>query len=280
MPIDLDEIRKGRRREWDALRDPEERREELREEREKEIQARGQKSWMRRRDEERAEQSSQDEADWKRSKRRVLLLSAAFVFLILSSYGWNYAVYRYQESARATQLKQLTSLMNSDILYSNQSTPLDTWASWRSGYLKQNPDVLHKVFSSDQLKRMGGTAMPAEWKRKLGDKFKKGTEERNILLAREFENPTILYYPKWGKRDGALCVLKDVVLFPKEYGGNAVEYVVVIVWESKTKSWKVEEIRTADTWRENWTHKNHISKTRNSDQLRREERAVQSQFEQ
>lgn len=279
MPIDLDEIRKGRRRDWEKLQDPEERREKLREEREKEIQKSKQKSWMRVRDDERKTEATEDEIAWKRSKRRVIILISTFVgFLVLSS-AWNFAVYKYEESARLKKSQELKKVVDSGILYSNFDTPLDTWASWRSSYLQQNAKVLQSTYSKDFMKRTAFSQSPNEWIRKQSDLFRRGQDERNILLAKGFDTPQFRYYPSWGKRDGSLSVLQDTVDFPKNYGGNSIEYVLVMVWDSKKKEWKIEEIRPSDAWRDSWTTKNQISRTQNPDQLRREEEVVKRKQE-
>ncbi len=271
MPINLDEIRKGRRRNWESLKDPEERREKLREEREKELQKSKQKSWMRVRDEERRNKESENEAAWKQSKRRVIFLISTFVGFLLLSSVWNFAVNKYQESARIQQKKDLRIAVDSGVLFSNFETPLDAWASWRSAYMQQNAKVLQESYSKDYLKRTAFGTSANEWIRKQTDRFKKGTDERTTIIAKGFSDPVFRYYPNWGQREGTLCVLQDSIEFPENYGGSTVEFVLALVYEAKSDSWKVEELRTSDAWRDSWTNKNHISRTQNPDQLRREE---------
>lgn len=279
MPINLDEIRKGRRRDWEKLQNPEERREKQREEREKILQRSKQKSWMRKRDEDRRNLSEEEEIKWQRSKKRSIILAGSFIGFLLLSSLWNFAVYRYQESARLEHRNKLQALVDSGVLYENFTSPLDTWASWRSAYLKKNSETLYNSYSKDYMKRTAGGTSPTEWKRKQTDRFKSDLEDRNLIIAQGFDEPKIRYYPKWGQRNGALCVLQETIEFPANYGGTKLDYVLVLVWDSSLSQWKVEELRNAEAWRDNWTTKSQISRTQNPEQLKREEELIRRKNE-
>jgi len=271
MPIDIDEIRKGRRRDWDKLQDPEVVRERKRQERENDPEYQKKKSWLKRRDDDLKKAAEADQIEFQKVKKRVIWMFAGFFALLIFTSLSNYIIAYFASQSREDKVFELTSLVNKNIAYENYETPIDAWATWRSAWMRKDGLAVAKTYSKEHLQRVQGKLSDKAYGNKLTNEIEKGHQTRNIWVAEKFENPEIVNYPIFGLRDGTLAIFKKEMERDPSAGEGMITYVLAIAYVEDDDEWRIEDLRIEGAWRDSWTHRNKIHRSRNPDQIRKDE---------
>lgn len=267
MPIDLDEIRKGRRRDWDKLQDPEVRRQREREKKKADPEYKKKRSKFQRRDDALEEKEVKDLEEWRKTKKRVGIIIGAFVMVLMVSWGSNILMAYIQSKGRADKIVELNRVVEQGIAYKSFDNPVEAWASWRSAWREKDAEAIFTAYSPFVMDKIQGDTATGTYIRQYQSRIDRGTEARDQYIASKFDNPEIVHYPVFNLREGSLAVFKHEIRMPPEFGGKTEVYYLVMSWDKENELWKIEDVRHELVWREAWKSRTQIPRTRNPNQI-------------
>lgn len=264
MPLDYDEIQKGRRRDWDKLKNPETRAEEERAAREREIAETKKKltAAQSRRKFRKAAQS--DEAQqWVRTKREITKIAFITIAIITVILGTQGAFKLITRESRQTRMQELAHTVGGGNRYAAFNDPFQAWASWRSAWLRRDPQAIYNTYSKEMAERERGRLSERGYILELQRQMRRNMKEHVREIAENFRNPEILHLPDNNPAPGELAVFRSQ---PAVYKNIATQkpqqWVLAISWDNEIKQWRVADIRNADLWRDTWTNASNLAVSR------------------
>jgi len=257
MGIEFDEIRKGRRRDWDKLRDPEDVRREKREKREADPEYQKRKTALRKRDEYRADERDREMEEWRVLKRKLAIGGAIALAVMLLWTGTRMAIGWGIRQSRAKSMTELMAKVDAGQPFEGYATPLEAMASWRSAWMRKDAEGLLRTYSLRQRGQALSRGSEARFVRNMQQRMDAGGMDRYVEIARQFD-PAIVHYPM-SPRDGELAVFKSDFVDPRlPEGRNAQVWYLAVSWDDRIDKWFFEDLRVSSTWRERWTKASQI----------------------
>lgn len=252
MGIEFDEIQKGRRRDWDKLRDPEERRREEREKREADPEYQKRKTALRKRDEARAVGREADLEEWARLKKQLAIGGAIVVAMIVVWTGIRMTISWMVRESRQEAIVRLAQQVDSGVAHVACKTPAEAWASWRSAWMRRDAAALYRIYSVRQRQAALSRGSEKRFLDSMQQRMSAGAMDKYVAIAEQFSSPEIIHYPG-SPSDGELAVFKSRFVDPRlPEGRNEQVWVLALSWDAMLKEWHFEDLRTESTWRDRW----------------------------
>ncbi|MEQ8820398.1 MAG: hypothetical protein RLY93_09135 [Sumerlaeia bacterium] len=259
-PVSYSDIKKGRRREWDPLLPPDERRRREDEARAAKQEATAKyKSFLKRRQENLEKQRQDDEVKFRQVMRQVTIAGVILGALLLL-YG-GYSAYRsiQAERARSGKLVEYSRQMDSGFEFSSLDDPIEAWASWRSAWLKKNAQGLFDTYGPDLRRQVLDSTGSNEYVRYQQQRFRTGLLDTDISLARGFDSPKYLHQPTRPYSDGELAVFVSRPISRAETREKPRPWIAAFVYQDADDTWRFQEVRPLSQWRESWDHANQVA---------------------
>lgn len=256
MGLDYDEIRKGRRREWEKLRDPEERRAE-------EAAARRAKRKVVTRSMRLEAEREEDLRRWRRVRLQVgILVGAALAFAAASAGA---ALWRAAAHAARVDEGHARSAALADPAqrYHNLETPFDALATWRNAWMRGSAPDLVALNSTARRRRVQRGISDIEAARDLRERINRGGRLSEQAVATHFGRPQALQLPR-NPRAGDLAVFASEPVPSPTAANERVRWVVAFVFEPETSTWRLEDYRQLDMWNERWARNTQIRPPRST----------------
>lgn len=262
MPIDLEEIRKGRRREWDALKDPEVRREEERARREADPDYQKRKTaWQKRHDRVTYRRGVEEER-WRKVKRETALIGGGALALLLLLFAVN-AILDYRAQGRQERkIAAIRAQIDAGEPFIGFRDPMEAWASWRSAWLRRDARALYRTYSPRRSGSTDRNHSETHAIERLQGQIDSGDMDTQVLLAKAFHDPEIVRIPRGRPMGGELAVFLSEPVKLNEAMGQPQRYVLALVFEEDFNEWRVEDIRDRDVWNDRWRYYTQISTSR------------------
>ncbi len=261
--MDIEDIRKGRRRDWDKLKDPVERRQAKLDEAEQKAQNdEKNKSSLRRREEARQEAREHELEEWRRTKRQLMQAAAVVLLVAVVWGGIKWAVHLVQQRKTDERIVELLKKSSSPVSFEAYSSPLETWASWRNACLRGDSEQLLRTYSGEMYERERGEQSPSNFHLRMQELLVGDDALPMRKVAQAFDEPEFIHRPDSSPRDGDLAVLIAEVPSLRNPGLPPTDWVVAISWDARTQKWKIEDVREATAWRPAWKHANMIQLSR------------------
>ena len=263
MPLDIDEIRKGRRREWDSLLDPEERKRREREEKdraEEELEKKGLLSFFKHRRRRKGRETDKIQAEWSKAKRDVVVTVVVVVALMVTLFGiqtgWRYA----RRQTWSAQIETMNKAVVSGRWRPAFSQPEEAWMSWRAGWLKQDARAIFRTYSTQKVKGVtGGGRSDQAYIASLQRSIESGSMSDRATIAADASTIKWLTKPGKNPRDGELAVFETPPIYFRETDSE-ITYAVALVWQEPLQEWRFHVHKPMVAWRENWDHINDITR--------------------
>lgn len=252
LPLNIDDIRKGRRRSWEKLTDPEERKRREREEREKDPEFQKRKSRLKRQEDEREEARRLDHEKWLRTKKQLIVAGTVFVIFMVALTTAKVLYARHLEAARQNKLDRLEQMVATGDRVVAFDDPIEALESWRSAWARLSaPDVYHASSTRRQIAHRGRQDEGLYLVRQQKLMFQGALEtERELALA--FEDPQILRWPSSEPRHGELAVFVSKPFSRPQVRESPEEWVAAFSWDKVLKQWRHEEHRKRRYWIDAW----------------------------
>lgn len=258
-PIDLDQIRQGRRREWEKLLDPEERQRRKDAERAERMAAKAKA-----REVIKAEEERKDREQWIRTRRRVIVLFTCLAIAIAGWTGFKVTLHMLHESMLRDRIADVKRQVDSGQRYLDLTDPIKALGSWRSAWLRLSAIDMIRMRSSAADGKKSRLSVGEKIKR-LQQKLDQGAQMSEAEIVAAFADPQIVRWPgsKW--RRGELAVFASDPVKRTTAWEDPQEWVMVFVWDETAGEWRYHELRKRAQWRERWTHVSQIQVIRNAD---------------
>jgi hypothetical protein len=262
--MDYDKLVEQRRRNWEALKPDEIRKQEKDEQREKakqEREAKGKKaSFQERRRKAREEQQKKDVALFQRNKRQIMILAGGFVLVFLFVVGAERLLDMRQRRLWKEKIEFYNLTLREGELIDNLKDPVGALATWRSALRKGNMQKLVDLYSPMYLKKASGSGSKAELVNEHQRMYARGSMQSNVEVATFFDMPDLLHIPSKPWRD------KDLALFRTQYiqligePPPGVRYIAAFSWDAKSGEWRFADVREAQFFNVRWDTEEQISR--------------------
>lgn len=266
MPLSYDDIQQGRRREWDKLRSPEERKEREREEREKLEQDPDyvkRMTALQKRDKRREDEREQDRRRWGRTKRDVTIIAAITLGIILFMAGVSWSVRSAVQASRDERARQVIQALVEGGRYASFSDPFETWGSWMNGWMRRDAASIYRTYSESMALRTRGSLQPEAYIADLQRQLTTGQKDHIREIAEKFGHPEILHIPGGKPRKGEMAVFRSRPMYMRAVAASAPQrWVLAMTWDDKLKEWRVEELRHENSWNDSWKYTTQIAGVR------------------
>ncbi len=259
MPIEFDEIQRGRRREWDKLKDPEQRREEERRRREEDEELQEKKSRLKKKEEAKATQLEKDQEEWQRAKKQVIVIVSTLLAALAVYVGVKWTIGYAVRQTRGDRIDELAALVNSGEPYEGYDTALEAWATWRTAWIHRDAALLYRLYSPGQRKRATRKGSDRKFINSMQKRMEAGVFDKYVAIATQFSKPEIFRLPV-SPSDGDLAVLKMTFHDPRlPEGSNEMVWVLALAFDGRLDRWGFEDLRSDDAWLDRWDAVDEIS---------------------
>jgi ABC-type multidrug transport system fused ATPase/permease subunit len=250
LPLSIDDIRAGRRRDWDKLKDPEVRKAEERARAEELAKAR---TRALNRDELRREEQESAVREWIRTRRQLIGLAIVLLSAVVLFAGFRALVWWKHESAFRSSYAELAALYDAGTRIDRSSTPLEAFMSWRSAWQAKDGLALYDMYSTEKRRTMRGRRNEAAQRLSFAHQVTSGAQDAMRSIPQRFGKPERVLHPTSGWRQGTLAVFRSEPLRREAVQEPPAQWVAIFVYEAADKKWRFVEFRPAKTWKEKWT---------------------------
>jgi hypothetical protein len=253
-----DDIKKGRRWDWDKLQNPEERRRRELEKLEQDPEYQKSKSALKMMEERRKNEIDEGREEWVRLKRKLRWRVGTVLAVALLLMAWQLTrVINYHQSLEK-KLLDADMIVSQRQEYIKYDDPADAFVSWRSAWARTD---LQDIIRSDRprrLKRLYGEGNVAA---RLADLNRRGLTGDVRRVALNFGKPELVRIPERPHQSQELAVFKSgrIVLRTAQSvaagrGGEVTRdrWVAAFVWEPSLREWRLEELRPEHQWDDSW----------------------------
>ncbi len=274
--MNYEEIEAGRRRNWDKLKPPEQRKAEEKAKREAEQKAAEEealrvrnesrkpgdpieepstpkKGFFRRRTERMDAKHAADVAQYKKLRNRAI---AAFIALIVI-FSANSIIRRLNAAAAyEAQMEEYARYVNLNMMGEPVQifdSPFGALESWRSAWMRHDAWGIWNSMSPNQqgnlsrAKPMNVTVL--EYQQRL----KSGHLDEYVDRIRQFEYMEVVRVPGKPWRDGELAIFRTKTPIPQANNQPGMDWVVATSWSADMKQWRVADFREAPFFSIKWT---------------------------
>jgi len=259
-PLSIDEIRKGRRRDWDKLKDPEEAKRAKQAEREaNRADHKKSLSTIRKREMTREEEREHDKEHWEKTKRDLKRwgIVAGASLLVWFSLSWGWSAWRRGERDR--KLDRVMVLVDRGETYTALKDPIDAFASWRSSWRRGDAAALYRMYSFDRQVKYRGRLADRDYVSNLQSRVSRGQMDGEKSIAVQFGEPEIMLWPSTPWRDKRLTVFKSAPISRTGVKEKPEPWVVAFSYDARMDEWRLEDVRKAAQWKDRWESAAQIS---------------------
>ncbi|MDX2177072.1 MAG: hypothetical protein SF028_11445 [Candidatus Sumerlaeia bacterium] len=287
--MDWDEIQRGRRRNWDKLKPPDERAREERERKLAEMRAeearrREEKaasavaapappgygdeqvrkaleaeapkkamSYHKRRSLRIAEERAGDIARFVRARKQSFLLAASAAALIATVYAVQFADAALEKRKMMADFKRYNDLIFYNERVQDFSTPLSALASWRGAWRLMNAEDVYRSLSPGRQVSFTGSRPPREYIRDLQHRMESGASVNYRAMSAMFEDPEFVRLPKRPWRDGELAIFRSPPFKSRESNAPPERLIAAVTYDRQTGEWRFSDMREAPYFSVKWT---------------------------
>ncbi len=275
MPMDYDDLVKGRRREWEKLKPPEQRRAEARARREAELKAAEEaaaaraasprmpgdtsenepaprKGYFERRQERMNKAREADLHQFGKARRMAYMALAFLAILFLGSWAVT-AVARFNAKGEYEQeLDRLEALASVGHRIEMFKSPTGALLSWRSAWIRKDAWAVWRTLSArvqQDLSRAKNVNLAVG---ETQARMKSGAMDGYIDLIRLFEKPEIVRLPLPPYRNGELAIFRSPPIAREGSKFPPQKWIVAVAWSTELKEWRFAEFREAEYFSVKW----------------------------
>ncbi len=258
MALRYDDIKKGRRWDWDKLQDPEERRRREQERREQDPEYQKTKSLLKQIEERRQKELDQGREDWKKVKSKLRWRLGIVIVLLVGLMVWQLLQFFDYRRTFEEKLRDSSQIVSQRLAYSAYGDPADAFTSWRSAWARNDLQGVIRSESPRRLKRLFGDANAPT---RLAEMHRKGLTSDWQRVALQFDSPEVVRLPERPYQAQELAVFKSnrIVLRTRQSviagrGGEVTrdQWIAAFAWQPDQKEWRLEELRPAQYWDDGW----------------------------
>lgn len=275
-PMQYDDLIKGRRRDWEKLKPPEQRKAEARERREAALQAAEKaaqdransprmpgdtsenepvvrKGYFERRRERLEKAREADLHQFGKARRMAYGALAFLVVLFLGSWTVR-AIARFNAKGEYQQeLEKLESLASAGHRLELFKSPTGALLSWRSAWIRKDAWAVWRTLSAkvqQDLSRAKNVNLAVG---ETQARMKSGALDGYIESIRLFEKPEIVRLPLPPYRNGELAIFRSPPIqrtgskFPPQ------KWIIAVAYSTELKEWRFAEFREAEYFSVKWT---------------------------
>lgn len=264
--MNWDDLQKGRRRNWEKRRDPEEVRREKREtkHRENEEQDRlaeegkgpaRKRTAFQIRDQRLREEYEGDEQEYRKRLKQAAWLLGGMALLFIASWVWDALSFSRRLDEGQRDLIRYNSMILEGQAVMDYGRPMAALASWRSAWHRRSASDLWRGASSAFQDRMLKTKPRNEWVAEQQRMFDARLFNSEIERSYLFENPEIIHMPKDPYQDLDLAIFRSSAPHGVEGKG---QYILSLVYEEKPREWRFADWREAKHFSVKWRKETQI----------------------
>ncbi len=283
MGLRYDDIKKGRRWDWDKLQDPEEQRRREQERREQDPEYKKTRSLLKQIEERRKNELVEGREDWVKLKHKLRWRLGITAAVLIGLMIWQLVqVFDYRRTVQ-DKLKDSDLIVAQRIAYSEYGDPADAYTSWRSAWARNDLQAVIRSDSVTRLRRLYGESNISS---RLADMHKRGLTMETQRVALNFGNPEVIRLPERPYIGQELAVYKSgrIVLRSRQAPGSnrrseitRDRWVAAFAWDSDLREWRLEELRTEDYWDDSWRFATQILTPTDYVRRKRERRAEEKE---
>src|SRR5690606_9977005 len=133
-------------------------------------------------------------------------------------------------SSQQKKAADLVHLVGGGNRYASFNDPYETWASWRSAWLRGDAQAVYRTYSAGMKRRESGALGDRGYVQLLDRQLKENKKDRMREIANNFRKPVILHLP--GKKPGDLAVFKSEPMMMKEIAVSKPQvWVLAMTWD-------------------------------------------------
>ncbi|MCB2155545.1 hypothetical protein KQI84_11720 [bacterium] len=249
--LDYDEIKKGRRRDWDKLQDPEVVKQRERDAKEEERKRR--ESLLRRKERERKEKNELELKTWEQTKRELKIYGLIFAAVVVVYVGFKVTTATIRKAHTAARFRSVAAEVESPGRYFDLSDPIGAWGSWRNAWYRRNIRDLYMMSSIGRQNSVRGTRRDeATYMEEEQQKMDEGRLSADLSVALQFDDPEIVRAPRH-PNEGDLAVFKSQPIIREAVIENPTQWTVAFAWSKEKNQWQLVDVRQAQYWRDKWS---------------------------
>ncbi len=262
--MDYDNIVKGRRRNWEALKPDEIRelekqaeKEKRKEEREKKLK-KERSNYQALRDLRKQEEADLEKQRFKKALIHSAIIGGVFFGMVIFYYGSKAIIQYRTKQSYIEQISDFERVMISGDQIFDMSDPVSAFASWRSAWMNGDMEKVVSLFSDQYVKkqsRTGGRRKALERHKML---YERGALRERKELAENFLNAEILRSPISPWMDGELAIFRSDYLLRQGDTPPGNRYIVAFSYDSEVGQWRFADLRVAEMFSIRWEEESEI----------------------
>lgn len=260
--MDYSKIVAGRRRNWDALKDPEQRRREQEEERERqreEAEKAGKPvGFYTARERRKEAEAAADLEKFQTAKRQAFLMLGGLVAVFLLTMILQAIWTSYRERVQRERLAQASESLEKGGVFTNLSDPISAYAAWRSAWMERDVPRILATFSKKYMAKVVGDKTGKEVEGQYRRMLERGGLDSSIELATNFFDPEPVHVPSAPWQDEELAIFRSQLLVQAGVGGEGTRYLLFLSYNAATKQWRFADARDAQFGSVKWRYEGQI----------------------
>ncbi len=261
--MDYKDLEKGRRRNWDALKPEDVRKQEKQAEKDKrreEREAKGEAktSYIKMRQEMRDRLDAEDKEQYRRVILQAGIVVGGFFLLIvlfysIKTYIRHRAIQEYQDSLVRYEEKIVDGQVVNDL-----STPISALASWRSAWREKNWRRLVDCFSENFVIKLSKDRDKDRIAKEYVALEERGGLENEVGIVDNFLGAELLHVPTkpWGHNQLALFRSHPLQMIGDPPPGK--RYIAAFAYNGPAKEWRFADMRQEDLFSVKWKYEPDI----------------------
>lgn len=258
MPIDINDIRKGRRRDWDKLQDPVERKRQEQEAKQKAREARKARSAQQAKRIDREEREEREAAKWKRTKVQVGIILGLLVAFVGITLVVEIGARMLQHSRVGNRMAEVDRAVASGNAYHDLSDPVGALGTWRSAWNRRDGVAIVSMYSPTKEQQETRRGSRQDYLERFQSQLDNNGQITREEIVAAFAGANLVRWPGRRWSDGELAVFACAPMAPSRSREAPAEWVVAFSWHADTKQWRTAELRKREGWRDSWYHESQI----------------------
>ncbi len=266
LAMNYDDIERGRRRNWEALKPEEIRqreREERRAERMKELAEKAKKgkthtAFDRVKRMRQDEESRADRERFQRVLRQSGVLIGAFIFVILVFYSAQAYLEKRRQERLAAEVTEYDRVLVEGEEVNDLSDPVGALATWRSAWMEGDMARVVSLFSPHFMRQLTKSKPYNVILREYQTLYQKGSLQSTVDMATNFDGPQILRIPRKPWSHGELALFRSDYLLRPGDDPPGRRYILAFSWDAKNEEWRYATLREEKFFSIKWKFESAI----------------------
>ena len=247
--LDIDDIRRGRRRDWEKLQDPE--KHTQREQEEMEELRKKRESLLKRKARQRLEEHDREMQTWAKTKRELLIYAAIAGAVLLLYIGFKATTALVREARTANRFRVVNAQVESDERFFEPADAVGALGTWRNAWYRRNVRDLYIMSSPVRQMAVRGRRDQDRYVIDEQKRLDEGKLEHERSVAVKFNDPEIVRLPRSPGQDD-LAVFRSQPLIRDSVFEGPAAWTVAFAWDSRQKQWQLVDVRKAEYWKDKW----------------------------